>query len=92
MATSASSTPGQQTPTTDGFSRSVSSLSSIRKRSSSLPPDDLVDEAEEQFSWTTTIFRRKQMIPRDPDTIATRRSVFDDPDLAPHYRPKKDLS
>ncbi|KAG1839133.1 allantoate permease [Suillus subalutaceus] len=90
MTTSVSATPEEKTPTADGFSRPVSLLSSIGKRSSSLPTDDLVDEAEEQFSWTTAIFRREQTVPRDPDAIVTRRSVFDDPDLAPHYWPKKD--
>ncbi|KAG1826355.1 allantoate permease [Suillus variegatus] len=90
MTTSVSATPEQQTPTTVGFSRSVSSLSSIGKRGSSLPTDDLVEEVEEQFSWTNTVFRRKQIAHPDPDAIATRRSVYDDPDLAPHYWPKKD--
>ncbi|KAG2130499.1 allantoate permease [Suillus cothurnatus] len=89
MTTFVSATPEQQTPTTDGFSWPVSLLSSIDKRSS-LPTDDLVDEVEEQFSWTAAIFRRKQTLPPDPDAIATRRSVFDDPDLAPHYWPKKE--
>lgn len=79
----------QQTPTTDRLSRPVSLLSSIDKRSS-LSTNHLVDEVEEQFSWTTAIFRRKQMVFSDLDAIATKRSVFDDPDLAPHYWPKKD--
>ncbi|KAG1859154.1 hypothetical protein C8R48DRAFT_260129 [Suillus tomentosus] len=90
MANSVGATPEQQTPMTDGLRRSVSLLSSAEKRSSSLPTDDLVDEAEEQFSWTTAIFRRKQIVHPDPDATATKRSVFDDPDLAPHYWPKKD--
>ncbi|KAG2104391.1 allantoate permease [Suillus discolor] len=85
-----SATPEQQTPMTDGLRRSVSLLSSVEKRSSSLPTDDLVDEAEEQFSWTTAIFRRKQIVHPDPDATATKRSVFDEPDLAPHYWPNKD--
>ncbi|KAG2104403.1 allantoate permease [Suillus discolor] len=89
MTTSVSATTEQQTPTTAGFSR-VSSLSSIGKRSSSLPTDDLVEEVEEQFSWTNTVFRRKKIAHHDPDTIATKRSVYDDPDLAPYYWPKKD--
>ncbi|KAG2351135.1 major facilitator superfamily domain-containing protein [Suillus spraguei] len=78
MTASVSAIQEQQTPATGGLG------------SSSLPTDNLVDGVEEQFSWTRTIFRRKQMVPRDPDAIATRRSVFDDPDLAPHYWPKKD--
>ncbi|KAG1815200.1 allantoate permease [Suillus subaureus] len=90
MTTSVSATPEQQIPATDDFSLPVSLLSSIDKRSSSLPTDDLVDEVEEQSSWTTAIFRRRQRVAPDPDAIATRRSVFDDPDLAPHYWPKKE--
>ncbi|KAG1795331.1 allantoate permease [Suillus plorans] len=90
MTNSVSATPEQQTPMTDGLHRSVSLLSSVEKRSSSLPTDNLVDEAEEQFSWTTAIFRRKRIVHPDPGATATKRSVFDDPDLAPHYWPKKD--
>ncbi|KAG2137400.1 allantoate permease [Suillus bovinus] len=90
MTTSVSAAPEQPTPTTDNISRPVSLLSSVDKIRSSLPSDDLVDEEEEQFSWTTAIFRRKQIVHPDPDAIATKRAVFDDPDLAPHYWPKKD--
>ncbi|KIO00444.1 hypothetical protein M404DRAFT_963453 [Pisolithus tinctorius Marx 270] len=50
---------------------------------------DLVDEAEQQPNFTELLFRkRKHLI--DPDVIATKRSVFDDAMLAPHYWPKKD--
>ncbi|KAI5999836.1 allantoate permease, partial [Pisolithus orientalis] len=50
---------------------------------------DLVDEAEKQPNFTELLFRkRKHLI--DPDVIATKRSVFDDTVLAPHYWPKKD--
>ncbi|KAG2112311.1 allantoate permease [Suillus discolor] len=90
MTTSVSATPEKHTPTTDSLIRPVSLLSSIEKRSASLPTDDLVDETEEQFSWTKSIFRRKQMFSRDLDAIATRRSVFDDPGLAQYYWPNKD--
>ncbi|KAG2058163.1 allantoate permease [Suillus hirtellus] len=90
MTNSVGATPEQQTPMTDGLRRSVSSLSSVEKRRSSLPTDDLVDEVEEQFSWTRAIFRRKQIVHPDPDATATKRSVFDDPGLALHYWPKRD--
>ncbi|KIJ14621.1 Anion:Cation symporter family protein [Paxillus involutus ATCC 200175] len=52
---------------------------------------DLVDEDEEQFSWSKAIFRRRPLNrPPDLDAIATKRSAFDDPNLASHYWPKKD--
>ena len=53
---------------------------------------DLVDEEEEQLtsSWAKALFGKRTGPPRDPDAIATRRSVFDDPYLAPFYWPKKD--
>ena len=50
---------------------------------------DLVDE-EDNFTWTKTLFGQRANLPPDPDAIATRRSVFDDPYLAPYYWPKKD--
>ncbi|KAI6043747.1 allantoate permease [Pisolithus marmoratus] len=49
---------------------------------------DLVDEEEHQLGFTDIFFRkRKHLI--DPDATATKRSVFDDAVLAPHYWPKK---
>ncbi|TFK28547.1 allantoate permease [Coprinopsis marcescibilis] len=51
--------------------------------------DDLVDEEPTPFRWTNYLLR-KPYKPIDPDSIATRRSVFDDPALAPHYMPNDD--
>ncbi|KAH7882337.1 allantoate permease [Phlebopus sp. FC_14] len=54
-------------------------------------PSDLVDEDQEQFTWLKALFGRRSLQPHiDLDATATRRSVFDDPHLAPHYWPKKD--
>ena len=82
-------TPEHLAPTVDSadFSRPVSSLSSVSKKDPSFPieVDDLVDDEEEKFTWTKAIFRGKQIILPDLSAIATRRSVFDDPNLAPHY-------
>ena len=60
----------------------------LQERSNS----ELVDEEEEQTtpSWAGTLFGKRTNTPRDPDAIATRRSVFDDPDLAPYYWLKRD--
>ncbi|KIK17911.1 hypothetical protein PISMIDRAFT_209441 [Pisolithus microcarpus 441] len=50
---------------------------------------DLVDEEEKQVNFSDILFRKRKHV-IDPDAIATKRSVFDDPVLAPHYWPKKD--
>ena len=78
-------------PTSSGKS---SSLSDIDKNpvdfdtKSVLADDDLVDAEPEPFRFTRLIFRRGTS--RDLDATATRRSVYDDPVLAPHYLPKPD--
>ena len=53
---------------------------------------DLVDEGEQQptSNWVKALFGKRTGPPLDPDAIATRRSVFDDPHLASFYWPKKD--
>ncbi|KAI6016943.1 allantoate permease [Pisolithus microcarpus] len=50
---------------------------------------NLVDEEEQQVNFSDILFRKRKHL-FDPDTIATKRSVFDDPVLAQHYWPKKD--
>lgn len=50
---------------------------------------DLVDEGENR-ACTRTLFGRRIKILPDPDAIATKRSVFDDPHIAPYYWPKKE--
>jgi hypothetical protein len=60
---------------------------SLEERCSS----DLVDEEEQSTSsWAKALFGTRSNPPRDPDAIATRRSVFDDPYFAPYYWPKQD--
>ena len=54
-----------------------------------LANDDLVDAEPEPFRFTNLIFRRGNPS-QDLDATATRRSVYDDPVLAPHYLPKPD--
>lgn len=53
---------------------------------------DLVNEEEEQFAsrWGKVLFGKRTKPPSDPDAIATRRSVFDDPHLGQFYWPKRD--
>ena len=52
--------------------------------------DDLVDAEPEPFKLYNLLFRRHLYKPEDLDTIATRKSVYDDPELASHYWPKPD--
>jgi hypothetical protein len=43
-------------------------------------------DVEARWSWLD-LFRRKEKV-ADWNAIATRLSVFDDPNLAPHYTPR----
>nr|GAT54810.1 predicted protein [Mycena chlorophos] len=53
--------------------------------------DDLVDTEPRPFAWRAWLFNRNYVsVDAQPDAIATRRSVYDDPNLAQHYWPKKD--
>ena len=75
-------------------SASIDDKASVAKDSGSAHEErvaspDLVDE-EDGFTWTKTLFGRRTKFPSDPDAIATKCSVFDDPYLAPYYWPKKD--
>jgi hypothetical protein len=47
---------------------------------------DLADAEIKPFRLTN-MFHRHPLI--DPDAVATKRSVYDDPHLAPHYWPGK---
>ena len=71
-----------------------SSNDSIKKISAEVDAksvvDDLVDEEPPPFKLFDFLFRRHTYKPRDLDATATRRSVYDDPHLAPHYWPKKE--
>ncbi|KAF7323734.1 Allantoate permease [Mycena kentingensis (nom. inval.)] len=51
--------------------------------------DDLVDKEPLPFKFSSWLFARG-INGTDPDAIATRRSVYDNPDLAQHYWPKAD--
>lgn len=47
-----------------------------------LPPEDEVPKFKD------LLFNRAKFVTHDASAIATRRSVYDDPVLAPHYWPK----
>ncbi|TFK41501.1 allantoate permease [Crucibulum laeve] len=51
-------------------------------------PNDLCDSEPEPFKLTNLLFHRKVYKAEDVGAVATRRSVYDDPHLAPHYWPK----
>ncbi len=52
--------------------------------------DDLVEEQKEESVRFTDVFKRGRRPVADLDSTATKRSVYDDPNLAPHYWPKKE--
>jgi hypothetical protein len=68
------------------------SLTESRSGSSDFVGDadssDLVDSEDPPFKFKDRLFKRNTIKRRDPDAIATRRSVFDDIVLAKHYWPK----
>ncbi|KAF8553375.1 allantoate permease [Imleria badia] len=73
-------------PKSDCYIDKVSVLKDdIEERSNS----DL-EEEQPASSWAKALFGKRTSPYRDPDAIATRRSVFDDPRLAPFYWPKQD--
>ncbi|EJD08468.1 allantoate permease [Fomitiporia mediterranea MF3/22] len=88
-------TPADQPRRSSPFSSSINSISkdelySATKTSSgdSVRVDDgLQDPIDEKPRFMDVIFRRKHLQPADLGSIATRRSVFDDPVLAKHYWP-----
>ncbi|KAJ0342016.1 hypothetical protein COL154_009937 [Colletotrichum chrysophilum] len=54
------------------------------------PKEDISDLAEPQDTTKSVVFWEaltRRNTPRDLDSIATERSVFDDPNLAPFYQP-----
>ncbi|KAF9030118.1 allantoate permease [Hymenopellis radicata] len=52
--------------------------------------DDLVEEQKEESLRFRDVFKRGRRPAEDLDSTATKRSVYDDPNLAPHYWPKKE--
>lgn len=58
----------------------------IRINVDSTAPPLAEGDAEVRWSWLD-LFRRREKV-ADWNAIATRPSVFDDPNLAPHYTPR----
>ncbi|KAF4563801.1 MFS transporter superfamily protein [Pleurotus pulmonarius] len=76
------------TPTLLMHVRSKTDSLSSKDTKDTAGSDDLVDAEPKPFKLSDWLFRRGEKI--DLDSIATRRSVYDDPALAPHYLPKKE--
>lgn len=88
MATSSKTSfklPEAQPPSPTASLYSLSKDDGTKKDST--PTDDLVDGEPEPFKFSNVFRRRKN---EELDAIATKRSVFDDPEMAPHYWPKKE--
>lgn len=76
-------------PTKEKFGES-SDDDSLDKRAQSVKStgsDELVDNEPQPFKLYDYIFRRHLYKTPDLDSVATRKSVYDDPDLAAHYWP-----
>lgn len=71
---------------------SIDHMSVVKDSPKERSNSDLVNEEQEQStsSWVKALLRKRTDPSHDLDAIATRRSVFDDPHLAPFYWPKKD--
>ncbi|KAK0192088.1 allantoate permease [Armillaria mellea] len=88
MATSSKTSfklPEAQPPSPTASLYSLSKDAGTKKDST--PTDDLADGEPEPFKFSNVFRRRKN---EELDATATKRSVFDDPEMAPHYWPKKD--
>lgn len=73
----------------DSKASSTSDLSKTKVDTKTSSVADLVDEEPTPFRWADWLTgRKRQQI--DLDSIATQRSVYDDPSLAKHYWPKSD--
>ncbi|KAL1306343.1 hypothetical protein AAFC00_005058 [Neodothiora populina] len=68
----------------------ISSVDDVSKDSHSGLGLELVDEPEVTESHTLWPWSRSANPHYDPDEIATKRSVFDDPELAKYYMPRAD--
>ena len=84
--------PNNTPPTASKSSSYFDHMTAVKGSRKEQSNSDLVDEEEEQFTsgWARALLGKGTGPPHDPDAIATRRSVFDDPHLAPFYWPKKD--
>ncbi|TEB29990.1 allantoate permease [Coprinellus micaceus] len=73
----------------DSKASSTSDLSKTKVDTKLSSVADLVDEEPTPFRWADWLTgRKRQQV--DLDSIATQRSVYDDPSLAKHYWPKSD--
>lgn len=77
-------------PETSSLSDHSTGKHSADVHSSLVAFDDLVDAEPEPFKLTNWMFRRHLYKVTNPDAIATKRSVYDDPDMAHNYWPKAD--
>lgn len=77
------------TPTSSTSSLDKIGLGAEASSQLSSSTDDLLPALDEKPRFTDLLFRRRKLRARDPNGIATRRSVYDDPKLAKHYWPSE---
>ncbi|TFK28560.1 allantoate permease [Coprinopsis marcescibilis] len=95
MTSAAKPSSGSDDSLGTGTQSPASSISDLKKDKKDgdvkvqVSTTDLSDEEPTPFRWTALLVGKKYT-PIDPDSISTRRSVFDDPVIAEHYWPKKE--
>lgn len=77
-------------PTRTSSSSSLAKLPLDEPSVNKAPLEAQLAEGQEETLRLINLFKRGSRSKQSLDSIATKRSVYDDPNLAPHYWPKKE--